>query len=276
MKIRHRVGFNVTHKPAIRDALDHAGVRYDVSPLPGDDSALVHFEITESDPEWATVSQLIEAHGASDIVYTVFSDEELLGAEWARIVPTYQKGYPEPQATWVANRTNYEQHCPQCGTYRQSGPFTVRSEPRLGKNDFMSLHWTYALFSSRRVLRKLEEHGISGYEAWDLIIKKTGEPSQAIVQLGVPAVAPAGLVNLSRADAPPCDSCGFSKHEPHRRGVMRLRRDSAAADVDFVQTSEWFGSGHAAYRELLVSAKVVKLIVDQGWKGVALKAVELV
>lgn len=47
-------------------------------------------------------------------------------------------------------------------------------------------------------------------------------------------------------------------------------------DVDFVRTDEWFGSGLIAFREILVSNRVARLILDKGWQGVRMKGVELV
>ena len=57
---------------------------------------------------------------------------------------------------------------------------------------------------------------------------------------------------------------------------MHFKQDAVARGVDIAQTHEWFGSGHSAYREILVSSKFARLVLDQGWKGVVLKAIELV
>ena len=73
-----------------------------------------------------------------------------------------------------------------------------------------------------------------------------------------------------------CSSCNVTKYAPHMRGVMYLKRDALMPGVDIMQTYEWFGSGHAAYREVLVSNRLARLVLDRGWKGVALKVVELV
>ena len=59
------------------------------------------------------------------------------------------------------------------------------------------------------------------------------------------------------------------------RGVMYLARTALVSDVDILQTYEWFGSGHSAYREFLVSNRFAKLILEKGWRGIKLKVVEL-
>ena len=141
----------------------------------------------------------------------------------------------------------------------------------MGKKDFMSLYWTYALFCTPRVLSELQSHEIRGYQVWDAIIHRSNTPSQKVSQLFIPTVASPGLV---RVEDLTCSSCNVTKYYPHTRGVMYLKRDVLVSDVDIMQTYEWFGSGHAAYREILVSNRFARLVIDKGWKGVVLKVVE--
>jgi hypothetical protein len=273
MKIWHRIGFS--DKDAVDPILDAIGIKYKKWPLPGGFYGIT-FDIAESDHRWEQVAELVKMKGASDIVQTVFSKKELLSAEWVRLIPVFEQGYPQPEETWVTNPINYEEHCPQCGTFRQTGSFRLKKEPNLGKKDFMSLYWTYALFCTPRVLSELEAHEIQGYEVWDAIIHKTGTPSEKVSQLFIPHLANPGLVRVENLKRETCSLCHVTKYYPHMRGVMYLKRDALVSDVDIMQTHEWFGSGHAAYREILVSNKLVKLIIDKDWKGVALKVVELV
>ena len=274
MKIVHRVGFS--HKDGVRSILDSLGIKYQTQDLPGVKSALVFFDIAESDPRWRRVEELIRAKGASDIFNTVFTKKELLSAEWVRLVPTFERGYPQPEETWVTNPINYEDHCPECGTFRQTASFRLKKEPNLGKSDFMSLYWTYALFCTPRILSELASHQIRGYEVWDAIIHKTGTPSQRVSQLFIPTIANPGLVRVEDLKRERCSLCKVTKYYPHMRGVMYLKRDALVSDVDIMQTYEWFGSGHAAYREILVSNRFARLILNNGWKGVTLKVVELI
>ena len=56
-----------------------------------------------------------------------------------------------------------------------------------------------------------------------------------------------------------------------------MSRNSLARDVDLQLTHEWFGAGSAiAYREILGSNRLARLILDYGWRGVTLKPVQLV
>ena len=47
--------------------------------------------------------------------------------------------------------------------------------------------------------------------------------------------------------------------------------------MDVAVTDEWFGSGaRLGYREILISNRFARLILERGWRGVALKPVTLV
>lgn len=57
---------------------------------------------------------------------------------------------------------------------------------------------------------------------------------------------------------------------------MYVRREAIPEGVDFVRTHEWFGArSKAAYREILVSNRVARLVLEKGWKGVRFKVVVL-
>ena len=63
---------------------------------------------------------------------------------------------------------------------------------------------------------------------------------------------------------------------PHKRGVMYYDRSAFPQNVDVLETNEWFGDGHMAYRELLVSKSFAELAIEEAWKGIRFKVVELV
>jgi hypothetical protein len=273
VKIWHRVSFG--KMDAVDSIIEALGIEYKKTPgLHG--YYLITFEIEESDPRWPQVAELVREKNAPDFFNTVFTQEEILSAEWVRLVPMFEQGYPQPEATWVTDPINYEEHCPQCGTFRQTASFRLKKEPNLGKRDFMSLYWTYALFCTARVLSELEVHEIQGYEVWDTVIHKTDTPSERVSQLFIPHIANPGLVRVDNLKRETCSLCNVTKYYPHMRGVMYVKRDALVSDLDIMQSHEWFGSGHSAYREILVSNKFARLIHDKGWKGVALKVVELI
>jgi hypothetical protein len=273
MEIWHRVGFGKLDN--VDSKLDTWGIKY--KKIIGlQDYYIILFDIVETNPRWKDVSDLIQKYNASDIYQTVFNKKEILAAEWLRLIPIFQQGYPQPEETWVSNPITYTSHCPQCGTFQQGSSFRIKKEPGLGKNDFMSMFWMYALFCTPKVLKELETHQIQGYEIWNVIIHNTDLPAQKVSQLYIPAIAQEGLSQVDDLKRQYCYTCQTTKYFPHMKGIMYLKKEVVNLNFDIMQTYEWFGDGHAAYREILISNRLAKLILDQNWKGIALKPVELI
>ena len=157
MRIRHRITFS--DKDGVDSDLDGSGISYRKWPLPGGHYSIT-LDVDECNQHWPELAQLVRSTGAADIVWTIFTKRELLKAEWLRLVPVFERGYPQPEETWVSGPVNHEDHCGECGTFRQVSSFSLKSEPNLGKNDFLSLFWTYALFCTPRVVSELEANQI--------------------------------------------------------------------------------------------------------------------
>lgn len=278
MKIWHRVGFNADVKPDFKKTIDDLKIEYEVSPLPGHVVGMVYFDIAESDPHWKRIAELVKIKGASDILNTAFTPEEILAAEWSRLIPGFEMGYPQPKKDMGWKHFTYENQCPQCGVgYRQKGPFRLANEPRLGKRDFVCLYWTYTIFCTFRVLEALQERQIRGYKVCEAIIHKTNRPSEVVSQLVFPNVAAPGLVDEDKLEPETCSLCGITKYAYYKRGYMHFKREALQPDTDFLLTHEWFGSGgYGGYRDILVSNRVACLILNKGWRGVALKPIKVI
>jgi ribosomal protein S27AE len=275
MEIWHRVMFG--RGDSVNSALDFLGVKYKKFLLPGEHYVVI-FEIAETDHRWPQVTELIREKNAADLFHTVFTPEEILSAEWIRLIPIFEQGYPQPKETWVENPLNYENECPKCGAgFRQKAPFRLAKEPRLGKHDFLCLYWTYTVFCTPKVLEALQAHQIRGYEVWEAIIHRINQPSKVVSQLVFPNVAGPGLADVDKLKPDTCPRCGITKYAYHKRGYMHLKREALRSDVDVLLTHEWFGSGgHSGFREILVSNRLARLILEKSWRGVALKPVEVV
>ena len=269
MEIWHRVAFN--RRDEVDSIVEGMGIGCEKMPLPGNGYVLI-INIRESDAVWPELAALIREKNAFDLVGTVFTTEEILSAEWVRLVPNRQQGYPQPEETWVRNPINYADVCPQCGTHRQVAGFRLKREPKLGKRDFTGLHWTYAVFCTPRVFEAMEANAIRGHEAWPAVIHSTGLPARIVSQLFIPQIAAPALAEDNDLPKQTCPVCHVTKYLPHRRGWMYLKREALPRDVELVRSAEWFGDGHAAYREILISHRLAKLILDSGWKGIDLKA----
>lgn len=273
MEIWHRIMFS--KQEAVDYLLDIWGIQYKKAPLPGDHYVLT-FEITESDPRWLRIAELVRTKDAPDLYNTTFTPAEIAAAEWIRLMPIFEQGYPQSEDSW--KNITYVDKCTKCGAgYSQKAPFHLAKEPRLGRHDFMSLYWAYTVFVTPKVLEALTAHDVRGYEQWAALILRTGQPSQVVSQLIFPVMAQSGLAEEDKLQPETCPQCGLTKYGYHKRGYMHLKRDALRSDVDVQQTHEWFGSGgHNGFREILVSNRLARLILEHGWRGVALKPVELI
>lgn len=273
MEIWHRLTFG--HRDAVDSILESLGMRITRSPLPGG-GYLIHIDITESSSEWPQMNALVQKKGAVNIYETVFTPQEIEAAEWSRLRPAFEQGYPAPKEGWEL--CTYAHECLKCGAgYQQKAPFHLVKEPRLGKHSFMSLYWAYTVFTTPQVITALTTAGIRGYERWDVLLHRTGQPSQVVSQLLFPTIAEAGLAEEDQLQPETCPQCGLTKYGYHKRGYIHLRRDALRTDVDIQLTREWFGSGsHIGFREILISNRLARLILAHDWLGVRLKPVELI
>lgn len=271
MEIWHRITFG--HLDGADSAIQELGLEYKKSPLPGD-GYLIHIDIEESNPAWPEVDLLVQEKKAVDICDTFFSDEEILGSEWVRLVPTYEHGYPLPK-DWSVNPINYSK-CSSCGKFKQNDPFRMSKEPKLGKNNFFCLFWTYTLFADNQVMAELDRSKVVGFSRLDLIIDQNNKPSKLVSQILTQNKTKPGIEQLDKHNPITCSECKTIKHSPHNRGLMKINKSSIDKGLDIVESSEWFGSGHSAYREIIVSRRLARIILDNKWKGVKMKAICLV
>lgn len=251
-------------------------LRYKKSPLPGG-GYLIHLEVSESAPKWPVIHSMIQRTRALDISDTLFTDTEILVAPWSRLIPVFEQGYPQPEATWSAEPVTFGGECSECGIYKkeQLENFRIRKEPRLGNNSFVSLYWTYALFATPAVFAELATRKLQGFREWKVLIHKTDQISENISQIYIPEQTSADFVPEETFRRSKCPKCGAVKYFPHLRGVMRFKGKISESTTDFLLSREWFGDGHAAYREILVSKEVARLIVESKLRGVKLKPIQI-
>jgi hypothetical protein len=159
----------------------------------------------------------------------------------------------------------------------QARPFQIRKEPPWGRFHFFTLFWGHAVFANSLVFDELYGKNVRGLEKMDLLIHRSGAPAKDIFQM-VPAEMTQGGLGVGKNTRKSiCRKCGNRKYEYHNKGVMQYRRNPVMGHADFLFTQEWFGTGRKdAWREILVSQKVALVVIQEGWKGIRFKAVELV
>lgn len=277
MEINHLIAINGDADAVFYSEVKRLGINHTISPLPGQAVGLVTFQIAESDPRWATIQQMIETYGAADFTGTSFSNEEIVDSEWNRLVPFHEWGYPQPEKHLQWKQLTYNEICLVCGAgYTQKAPFRLAKEPRLGRNHFFAFYWAYTLFCKHEVVDTLVKNDITGFDVWEAILHNSDQPSTIVSQLILTEISAPGLFEGDKNRPEKCSACGITKYGHHRRGKLRYSK-AALQSADFQLTSEWFGSGgHGGFREIIVSNRLARLILAQGWRGVALKPLELV
>ncbi|MBN1368142.1 MAG: hypothetical protein JW967_09490 [Dehalococcoidales bacterium] len=269
MEIKHRVGFALDEAETTIKSL---GIKYkkNVHPKGG---GIISFDIYESDERWSQISKLRQEVGGSDIYDTVFTKQEIIDAEWSRLIPRNPKGYPQPEDGW--KDLTYQGGCHKCGSgYVQKAPFGIK-EPQMGKKDFMDLYWTHAVFCTPKVAEVLKAEKINSLEFWDAILPRTKQPSKAVSQLFTRRVTEAGLSDEDKIKLEVCTVCGMVKYAYHKRGYMYIRREALNDGIDIQLTHEWFGSGGHGFQEILISNRFAKIILENDWKGIELKPIKL-
>lgn len=277
MKIKHRISLNSRIDDKFYRFINKIGIKYKSVEMPGGKSQFIYFDITESDPLWLEIAPMIPTSKVVDVYDTYFTKNEVLSAEWARLVSSYIEGYPEPFETWVTSPINYINNCRECGTFQQASNFQIKREPALRGNDFMTLNWAVsAFFCTPQVISVFNSHQIKGYEPWKVILTKTESESKKIYQLFVPNETAPGLLEVSDLASEICPKCNITRYSHHLRGEMLYKRESIDLGLDIVRSKEWFGAMRDAYQEILVSNRVIKLVIKNGWKGIRFKVVKLI
>ncbi len=274
MKITHQISFRKTIQPKLFELLKDSGHSFNRSPLPNDE--LCSVLISEDDPSWQFFDKWTNRDGVFHSYETYFSNDEILEAEWLRVVNVFGYLYPEPRSTWATSPINYGNFCGGCGKYDLISPFHIRHEPRFRGNSFMSFEWVGGmLFTKPDIVKVLLENNITGFDVWPVILHNSSSEANTIQQIYTRVFTEFGLLDLNLLNYEICPVCGEKKYSYHRRGKMAYERTSFLQNVDILVAKEWFGAGHFAYHELFISRRLAKLVIENGWKGLSMKVVEL-
>jgi hypothetical protein len=276
MQIWHRANLSPEVEPWLQD---HK-VRYEYVYSSIDPSRVTNLlaTVSESNSGWPHIAQLVTSSAVT--VWTEFTRDEILEADWLIARPEYAIGYPRPEETiWSSLYT--ENRCAKCGVgWRQIAPFQIQKEPGMRRYSFASFWGGFELFCSPEVVATFESEHIEGYTIWPILLHKTGEPSRQLQQVIVPQTAEEALVEEVASSEHfaehLCPNCNQTWYDHHLRGMLPLKRAALLPDVDFQRTIEWFGNGRTARREILVSRRIARLVIRNNWKGIGLSPVKLV
>ncbi len=271
MKIWHRI--SSSHADQIEGDLQRVGVKYKKTPgFHG--TQMLTVQINESDSRWPDVSRLFQSTSGVNLVWTEYTTQEILGAEYLMIGVLTRAGLLEHLGRWESFRTGFGGGCSWCSVGdQQTGPLEVGSELGL-RTAFATVGTHWPLLASRQAADALAEAGINGFDIRSVLSHKTGQECERLVQLYIPTVAGPALVEeeaeTERFRKEVCATCAQPRYTRYGRGMMPVRRSQLVNGADLQLTNEWFGTFHAAQREIIVSNRVARLITDMPASGIIL------
>ena len=208
--------------------------------------------------------------------------------QWYHIHATGHFGYPQPEDSYAVS-TYGDGYCDRCGIGgAQCIPFRLRSEPKSRPSQFLQLNWVFDEFFVRpEVESALQGAAISGIGFGPVLRNKTGEQLPTVRQLKVSTVLPEALDHAilqpvtckqDNEEGPPWYGGGKPRYAPdypycgrvkyHWPDNLRFNVNAFADAPDVVKSFEWFGSGGAASRAVLVSERVIEVIEEHKWRGI--------
>lgn len=297
MEIFHRICADAKRHPQFKTAIDRLGFPYRYTDNAAGQN--VHFEISENHALWPRIRELATRYDAFCAmgVRVQYSRADISGAAWLSIGATRHRGYPQPEDEYQYQVYDPNGYCDRCGIHpTQRAPFRFKSEPK-GPDSFLQLNWVFDEFFVRPEVRKLfDDAGVTGVDYGTCIRHSSGRPLESLSQLLILSVLPPGLVTteLNTVTCRPNNEegpvksyggrlrysddypyCGRVKYHWPLLGQTTYAAETFRDAPDIVKSHEWFGSGGSASREVLVSQKVCRLIIDHKLRGLALSPVAL-
>jgi hypothetical protein len=304
MRLRHHIKDH--NKPGFTAALDELGIRYNTKTIAGADKLLAwdcfDLLVYEDDPKWPLLSKLAAEHNVRIWHSPIFSTDDIASAPWLFAHATADAGYPQPEKDfgYLSATFDLSNCCDRCCIGKaQVRPFRLRGEPKSKRAHFFAPQWAHQIIFARHEVREvLDAHGVSGAQYLPPIAHRKGVPLQSIVQILPTTALRDGLVAVvqEQVACSPNDKemqsiltiaerrgtgrygyCGRIKyHVPYKRRLVHYSHGAFARAPDIVLSAEWYGSGGAAYQQVIVSNRVAQLVLAHKWKGLELEPIELV
>lgn len=303
MEVRHRIlQFNNSPKyEQLRKELDKLGAAYKIEILGsigGEQSRSIEFTVSEDDPLFPVISEPIEMYDFYTQTGVYYSQQGIEAAEWVyATVGEYQ--YPQPEDEYREATYDTSDYCACCGMGGvQVRPFRLKRDFKQKSSRFLGLHWVHdEVFVRPEVKAIFEKENISGVEFSHPVHFKSSEDIEGVYQITIQTIAEPGLVTegLSTVTCMVNNEesyvegvgrvknrlgdypyCGRVKYHFPRTDAIKFRRDSLADLPDIAKSHEYFGSGAAANRLILMRSRVVKLVKEYKLRGLKFIPIEVV
>jgi hypothetical protein len=246
----------------VRKAFQDAGVELQINDSRIAKSAVC--DVAEDDPRWEIVRSLLKKYQLVDITFTKFTDSELCSASHLRMLPSWHHGYPQPEDDFEYKQITYDltDYCERCGIgAKQTSSFRMKKKPNWGRRSILQMNWLFDEFFVKPDVWKaiFEPLGIS---CRPVLLHKTGEELDSVVQLDIPHFVP--LVMDSETYAfERCASCDRKKYK-HVTGFFPSPQST---DFPLFRSVQYFGSGASANRAVLLSFALYRRIRDAALRG---------
>lgn len=224
MEIRFYINENVAKRPEFKAELDSLKIRYEYEETSGicgkPGWKHVRFDISENDPLWPTIHELLDKHGLKARHRVTYTKRDIETAEWLRVFPDSQSlGYPKPDHDCGYIKATFdEDYCLRCGIGEQIAPFRVSSEPKAQNKQFFGLGWIHQeIFTRTEIQAALEDFGVTGVEYLRPVKHKTGARFESVTQLKVNTVLPPALLTEECEPVTCCENNEEGNNQPINR-----------------------------------------------------------
>jgi hypothetical protein len=306
MEMRHRI-LEFSNGPQygiLKAELDKIGARYQIKVLGsvgGVETRSIEFTVGENDPLYPRIAELIEKHGFYVQTGIYYGQQDINEAEWL-VAQVGEFQYPQPEDTYIEATYDISAYCPHCGMGAvQNNPFRLRFDFKQRAARLLGLFWVHdEIFVRPEVKSVLEQSQIGDIQFLQPVHHRTGQPIETVYQMIVRTIADPGLLTrglqpvtcredneegfpqerwgaahgISRSfeDYTFCDRV---KYQYPRTTMIAFARTSLEGLPDIAKSNEYFGSGGAAERLILVSRRFVDLIKRYKLRGLKLTPIRV-
>ena len=225
-------------------------------------------DVSENNPHWGEIERLLKLEDLSYFSETKFDKNELLSAEWLTVRSRWYYDYPQPEDKYREITYTKEFFCSNRDCWIglvQKDKFRFKRTPKWGKRNFCMINWVYdELFVSPKAKELLEASSLEGFSFMEVYKKSGTEPLADVFQLIIPYILQKGMIESTSKirQIYDCPVCGGRKFLARGRGRHSFKKEIFIDAPDFVKSAEIFGAGGTAAREILVSQRAYRFIVE--------------